>query len=167
MPQRLDEDSRAVLLAAADAVSKRRGDDRIGTEHLLVGVLDVGEPVGTELGLTAEDVRAKLAEFDRRALEAVGIAADLEELPRVPKPRRRRLPFLPRRNPFTSGAKKALQRALQICLAEGDKAITPGHLLAALAVGGIDDPAVRVIRSLEVDPAELDSALRRSWRQAS
>lgn len=166
MPQRFAEDSRTALLAA-DEVSKRRGDDRIGTEHLLVAVLAVGEPVAAELGLTAEDVGAKLAEFDRRALEAVGIAADLEELPRVLEPRKRRRPLLPRRNPFTSGARKALQRSLQICIGEGDKVITPGHLLAALAVGGTDDPAVRVIRRLGVDPAELDSALRRSWRQAS
>lgn len=81
--------------------------------------------------------------------------------------RRRRSRFLRGRLPFTTGAKEALVRSLRICSDEGHRTITTTHLLAALALGGGRDPAVRLIRSLGVEPAELDAALREGWRRAS
>lgn len=167
MFERFTKDVRRVVLLAAEETSLRRGDPRLGTEHLLYGVVANGDAWVADYGLTVDRIRSKLADLDVRALESVGIEAAIDEVPPSPVRRRRRF-LLPRHHvPFTAAAKRALERSLHICLAEGHKAISPTHLLAALAVAGGNDPAVRLLRSLGVEPAELDTAIRRSWRQAS
>jgi hypothetical protein len=70
--------------------------------------------------------------------------------------------------PLTRGAKNALHRTLRIAIDLGHRQISSDHLLAGLTVGGPKDPAVRLLRACSVEPAELESAVRRRLRpQAS
>jgi hypothetical protein len=69
---------------AAREEARRRGDRRVGTEHLLVTLLrelDFAHVLGTDV----EAARAGLATLDREALAAVGVDAEIEEA--VPAPR--------------------------------------------------------------------------------
>lgn len=164
MFERFAEDVRLAVLEAAEEVSTRRGDPRLGTEHLLVGAVYVGDPVTEAFGLSADDLRSRLAEWDVGALQAVGIDADVD-VPPPPVGRRRGL--LPLNHVrFNRGAKQALKRAAQICLDQGHRTIQVSHLLAALALGGRNDPAVRLLRASGVEPAELDAEIRRGWQAA-
>lgn len=166
MFERFTEDVRRAVLAAAADASGRRGDPRVGTEHLLLGSVEVGNPVSDQFELSPQEIRDRLGEWDAQALRSVGIEADVGSLGPPPVGRRRRR-FLPRGHaPFTQGAKYALERSLHICLAEGHRAISISHLLAGLALGGPGDPAVRLLRSLGVEPAELDAAIRHRWHAA-
>jgi ATP-dependent Clp protease ATP-binding subunit ClpA len=167
MFERFAEDMRRAVLVAAEEASRRRGDLRLGTEHLLMGVVATGEPVSMEFGLSVDRIRAAQEARDARALRAVGIEADLDVIPRRP-PRRSRHWLWPRSHlPFTVAAKRSLERSLHICLAEHHRAITTTHLMAALVVGEPRDPAVRALRDLGIDPSEIDEAIRRGWGQAT
>ena len=150
MFERFAEDVRRAVLEAADEASRRRGDPQLGTEHLLLGAVQVGDPITEAFGLTAEELRSRLAEWDLGALQAVGIEADVEVAPPAVGPRRGLFPLGHVR--FNRGAKQALKRALQICLDQGHRTIQVSHLLASLAVGGRNDPAVRLLRASGVEP---------------
>ena len=65
--------ARTAVTAALEE-ARHRGDRRLGTEHLLLGVLHAREldPLG-ELGLDLPRARAALAALDVAALAAVGM----------------------------------------------------------------------------------------------
>jgi Clp amino terminal domain, pathogenicity island component len=103
MTRLLSPDARRHVTSAAQE-ARRRGDRRIGTDHLLLGLLEdpnaeAARILGTDLG----SARAASSELDRAALAAVGIDVD----PWDPEPpgRSRSHP------PFTSGARDVLHRA--------------------------------------------------------
>lgn len=76
----------AVTSALSEATL--RGDRRIGTEHLLLGVLH--EPSSVQaLGTDLETARAALDALDRSALAAVGIDIQGIERPPIPASRKR------------------------------------------------------------------------------
>ena len=68
------------VLRLSLAVALRFGHNYIGTEHLLLGVIDAGGPAGAALaaglGLTSESARehmtAEFAEFHARRAEGAG-----------------------------------------------------------------------------------------------
>lgn len=142
-----------VMVAAQDAVS-RRGDRRIGSDHLLIGVVTAGNQFALDAGLTVESLFEALQRLDERALGAIGLAASGG--PGGHHRRRRHLPF-------TRGAKNALERSLRIAADLGHRRITTDHLLAALAVGGAKDAAVQLISACGLEPAALDLAVRQRW----
>src|SRR5262245_53869018 len=74
MVRRLSEDARRLVLGAAAEEARRRGDRRIGTGHLLLGLLHdpTGEPARA-LGVDLESARAADDALDRAALAAVGV----------------------------------------------------------------------------------------------
>ena len=134
----------AVRAGAEEA--QRRGDRRIGTDHLLLGLLH--DPASADvLGITVADGREKSADMDRRALSAIGI--DLDGY--VPTPQLRRV-F---RTTFSSGAKSVMERTLRLTVAEKSKKITPKHLLLALLERQKPDPAAALLAELGVDRAEV------------
>lgn len=162
MFERFSQDVRRAVLAAAEEASRRRGDPRLGTEHLLVGVAATDDPLFEALGISAEAVRRALDDLDTRALRAIGVDVGNDLLSPEVTSRWRRC----KRGhvPFTHGARNALHRSLQICLAEGHRVIGAAHLLAALAVGRPEDPAVRTLHHLGIHPADVESYNRRSWQ---
>jgi ATP-dependent Clp protease ATP-binding subunit ClpA len=176
MFERFTEDARTVLVQArAHADALQHG--WIGTEHLLLGLLD-----GRAARLLAPwDVSPEwvLAEVERiigrgdPALDAGALATlgiDLDEVrervertfgPGALSGRRgcRRGWFGPR-VPFTPKAKKALELSLREALALADSAIGAEHVLLGLLRGG-DGVAAQILRSRGVEHAAVRAALRR------
>ncbi len=124
----------------------RRGDRRIGTEHLLLGVLH-DRQTAEVVGLSVDQVRVKADTLDAKALEAIGLPiGDFR-----PAVRPRTLS----RTPFTSGAKAVLQSTVSFTAAERSRRILPRHLLLALLERREPDPAAALLVECDVDTAEL------------
>jgi ATP-dependent Clp protease ATP-binding subunit ClpA len=180
MFERFAEDARAVVAGAqAQAVGLDHG--WIGTEHLLLSLLDDPERRATEVlaghGVTAPWVRDEVerivgrgtADLDADALATLGIDLDAvrERVERTFGPgalarrrgRRRRV-SIGGHMPFTPRAKKVLELALREAVARGDRSIGSEHLLLGIAREG-DGVAARILRSRGVDLAVVEAALQR------
>ncbi|GAA1069747.1 Clp protease N-terminal domain-containing protein [Kitasatospora nipponensis] len=124
--------------------ARLRGDRRIGTEHLLLGVLhDPRSPAVDALGLDLATARGALDALDRVALAAVGIHADGVE--------RRPVPASPKHTPLSSGARAVLPRAARVARAGGSRKVTPAHLLVALLERDLPDPVAELMAEAGVD----------------
>ncbi|MGH3559719.1 MAG: Clp protease N-terminal domain-containing protein [Mycobacterium sp.] len=178
--ERFTRDARvAVVLAHEEA--RELADREIGSQHLLLGLLQAAGPdlsaVLSGYGLTAADgVRARLAEASRTeesfdedadALRAIGIdlravrdivaatfGADAfdQALSRSGRRRRRRGHI-----PFTRSAKKVLELALREALAHKDKEIRCEHVLLGILRGG-DKAAIGLVAE-HVYTAQLRAAV--------
>src|SRR5260221_9395240 len=74
MPKRLSVDARKLVLTSATEEARRRGDRRLGTDHLLLGLLhDEDSAAAQALGVSLADARAASDALDRAALAAVGV----------------------------------------------------------------------------------------------
>ncbi|MEV7006243.1 Clp protease N-terminal domain-containing protein [Streptosporangium sp. NPDC051022] len=142
MFERFTAGARAAVAAHAPAEARQRGDRRIGTEHLLLGVLHDAE-AAQALGVDVETARSALAALDEAALAVIGVDARGVERITIPAPSKRM--------PFTSGAKATLSRALAVARRAGARRVTGGHLLAGLLDGDRTDPATGVLTELGVD----------------
>jgi ATP-dependent Clp protease ATP-binding subunit ClpA len=152
MIKRLSADARRLVLASAGEEARRRGDRRVGTDHLLLGLLHEadGEPARA-LGVDLRAARAADQALDRAALIAVGVdAADLD-LATDATPGRR--PAL------TSGARAAFQRALEQARPARTGRIEPRHFLLALLDCQPPDPAGQLLHALGVDPVTARTRL--------
>jgi hypothetical protein len=122
--ERFTERARHVMVMAQDE-SRLLDHDHIGTEHILLGVVREGEgPAATLLvrhGLTLDALRAHLQPGTTFTGGSV---------------------------PFTPGAKRALERALQEALALNHPDIEPEHLLLALTDEIPEDPPTAGAASL-------------------
>jgi len=164
---------RTVVLGREEA--RRLHHDYVGTEHLLLGILEQPEdPAAAVLiaaGLDAADGRRAVvrllggpsAEVDGAALAAIGVdlAAVREAveatfgegaLDATPAVGRRSGRGEPR---FSDRAKKVMSLSLQAAVGRGDRRIEAGHLLLGLLRegGGL---AVRVIREQGLDLADVE-----------
>jgi len=180
MFERFAEDARAVVTGAqAHAVDLHHG--WIGTEHLLLSLLDDPERRATQVlaghGVTARWARDEVErivgrgtpDLDAEALATLGIDLDAvrERVERTFGPgalarrrgRRRAVP-VGGHVPFTPRAKKVLELSLREAVARGDRSIGPEHLLLGIAREG-DGVAARILRSRGVDHAIVEEALQR------
>jgi len=136
--------------------ARRRGDRKVGTEHLILGLL--WEPVlAKALGCDLQTARDALDAMDHDALAAVGIGAAFtappipidEPIKRPPRPTLKAV--LQDRLPMTPAAKAALEKSY--------KEIRRGHHTgpqqALLTVLELEppDPAAELIAALGVDRA--------------
>lgn len=142
MFERFTAGARAAVVAHAPAEARRRGDRRVGTEHLLLGVLHEAE-AAQALGVDVESARSALAVLDDAALAAIGVDARGVERATISAPSKR--------TPFTSGAKAALSRAVAVARRDPARRVTAVHLLAGLLDGDRTDPASDVLTELGVD----------------
>ena len=126
--------------------AERRGDRRVGTDHLLLGVLRDADSAAL-VGISVDQARASADALDRKALVAIGI--DIGDFRPTAAPR------TGIRTQFTSGARSALQRTLVHTTTEKSRRIAPRHLLLALAEREQPDPAAALLSELQVDTAEL------------
>jgi ATP-dependent Clp protease ATP-binding subunit ClpA len=150
MFERLGDDIRRAVPAAMDE-AQRRGDRRIGTDHLLLGLLQEPESLASEiLGVDLESARAASDTLDRAALAAIGI--DLGGRGLAPPVRTRRRP------PLTSGAREALKAGVEEARDGKYRHIQARHLLYALLTRQRPDPAATLLEALGVDRG---AALRR------
>lgn len=153
MFERFASSTREVVRDGAEEAS-RRGDRRIGTDHLLLGLLHDPGSAGV-LGVSLDDARTKADVLDRKALESIGI--DLGGFVPDPKLRAR---F--RTQSFTSGAREVMTRTLVLTTAEKARRITPRHLTLALMERQQPDPAAALLQELGVDRADVQQRLRDS-----
>jgi ATP-dependent Clp protease ATP-binding subunit ClpC len=123
----------AVFMARREAAG--RGDARVGTEHVLLGLLQQGEGGACEalkeLGVT---------------LQAARLQADLF------------FPSAPDRLPLTRRARQALERATGEVVRRGDHKLETSHLLLAL----LRDPearAMELLTGLGVGPTDVERAV--------
>jgi ATP-dependent Clp protease ATP-binding subunit ClpA len=153
MPKRLSADARKLVLTSATGEARRRGDRRLGTDHLLLGLLhDEDSRAAQALGVSLADARAASDALDLAALAAVGIQADaLSGGP--PAQFGRRLP------PLTSGARAVFKRALDEARPVKTGRIDTAHFLLALLSLQRPDPAAELLGTLGVDPAAVRKRL--------
>ena len=139
---------RARVIMAAMAEAQRRGDRRLSTEHLLLGVLHEPEAVAA-LGVDLDEARAGLDSLDRAALAAIGINTG-EFAPTA-------VPAATKRPPLTTAARATLLRAVK----PGAKAVHPtaGQFVLALLANDRPDPAADLMAHLGVDPAAVRARL--------
>lgn len=146
---------RSVLLSAGEE-ARRRGDRRIGTEHLLLALLhDEGSPAALALSAPLDDVRAQADALDLVALSAIGIEVDSlpPASPASAVASGRRLP------PLTSGARAVLKRVLDTAKPRRGGHLSSTHFLLALLALRAPDPAAALLDAVGVDRAALTAAL--------
>jgi ATP-dependent Clp protease ATP-binding subunit ClpA len=155
MITRLSADAKKVLLTSAQE-ARRRGDRRLGTDHLLLGLLhDADSGVAQALQIDLEAARSAADGLDRAALAAVGVnVAHLgQQLPAAPA---RRLPT------FTSGARAVLTSAVDQTKADKTAQIRTRHLLLALLDRQAPDPGAELLAALGVDGSQVRMRLEES-----
>jgi ATP-dependent Clp protease ATP-binding subunit ClpA len=153
--ERFDKDARRAVMLAAKDEAKRRGDRRIGTDHLLLGLLHDPESVAVRtLGVDLTSARAASEALDRAALAAIGI--DLGD-------RSLATPVQAARHaPLTSGARTVLQLSLDQARQGRSRRIQARHLLLALLARQRPDPAAELLHALGVDPSAARDRLAES-----
>jgi hypothetical protein len=148
---------------AAREEARRRGDRRIGTEHLLLALLIEPELAGA-VGPDLEAARTALDQLDRHALAAVGLDAhvDVPALPSTPPPKLPRKPtlraVLQDRLPLTPTAKKVLTASSR-GMRHGRRHPGARYVLASLLELKRPDPAAELLAQLGVDSAAVRERL--------
>jgi len=152
MVKLLTPDARKRVLTTAAEEAHRRGDRRIGTDHMLLALLH--EPAAAKLlGVGLEDARHASSDLDVAALAAIGFAGGVD----APLPVRSR-----RRPPFTSGAREVLKRGVDEARAVKSRHIEAGHLLLGILTRERPDPAAELLAAMDVDVASARERLKRS-----
>jgi ATP-dependent Clp protease ATP-binding subunit ClpA len=130
--------------------AERRGDRRIGTEHLLIALLQ-DDAIAQIIGVDATAAHEAADELDRSALIAIGLVpGDFQP---------RGSAALGKHVPLTSGAKTVLVSALANTTAEKARAITARHLLLAIFDVHLPDPAAVLLAALPVDRTRVRERL--------
>jgi ATP-dependent Clp protease ATP-binding subunit ClpA len=130
-------------MTVAIAEAGRRGDRRVATDHLLIGLLH-DPAIAQQLHVSTEAARRAADRIDRDALGAIGVDAEA---------------FGPLadgigadRLPLTPGVKSVLKRTLAHTAAERARHIETRHLLQALLERRTPDPAAHLLEALRTDP---------------
>ena len=155
MFNRFDDRSRR-RVDTAFAEDRMLGQDSLGDEDLLLGVLRADEGIATEvlssLGVTLEDAREESEQRLSAALSSVGIS--LEEMRRgagdafdMRLPDDRKIPFSPR-------AKNVLVQARKEMRWLGENYLGTEHVLLGI-LGNKDGTAVRMLAGMGVSPETL------------
>jgi ATP-dependent Clp protease ATP-binding subunit ClpA len=154
----------AVMQAQAEATA--RSDDRLGGEHLLLGLLGEGTGVAADLlaeaGVTTDGARRAVEELygpppavtPADALAAIGI--DLDRVDAKLTESFGPAATAPKPTPFDDAAKAALMAA--VTAAEG-RPIGTEHVLLGL-LGETDGRATKLLEHLGVDAAALTERTR-------
>jgi hypothetical protein len=134
--------------------ARRRGDRKVGTEHLILGLLR--EPVLAQaLGCDLQTARDALDAMDHEALAAVGIGAAFNAPPipidePIKRPSRPTLKAVLRdRLPMTPAAKTALEKSYKVKRRGHD--IPPQQVLLTVLELEPPDPAAELIAALGID----------------
>jgi hypothetical protein len=137
--------------------ARRRGDRKIGTEHLALALL-IEPELATTVGCDLERAREALDAMDREALSAIGVGAALDAPPLPTLPRSER-PGRPTIKTLLSGGLK-LTPAAKTVLRDSSKGMRRGrpHPGAQCVLGRLlelhpPDPAAALFDALDVDRA--------------
>jgi len=148
MVKLLSKDARKAVLTSATAEAQRMGDRRIGTQHLLLALLNDPLSLTTRLlGVDLAAARTALTELDQAALAAIGVDAGVLDRPQSIQSRRR--------PPFTSGARGALHEGVKHARAERSAHIQERHILHALLTLKQPDPAAELLATLGIETGDV------------
>ncbi len=159
MFERFTREARHVVTSAVDE-AERRGDSRIGTEHLLIAMAGA-ESLGG-IFPTPDELHDQLDRLDEDALRSVGLDPALlmnDPAPR-PGPRTRHIPF-------TGAAKDLLKGALKAAIALGHRHIGVEHLALGLTAASRPDRALAALEGLDISADLLRVALLHHFEKAS
>ncbi|GAB3399388.1 Clp protease N-terminal domain-containing protein [Flindersiella endophytica] len=147
MFQRLTKQSPfAVVITAAIEEARRRGERRMGTQHLLLGLLhDPGSLPARALGVDLDTARAALDALDEEALAAIGLIVDR----RPAEPIARKHPPVPV-SALTSNARAVVKQAVNATTTR-TRRTAPEHLLRALLDREYPDPVRQLLTHLGID----------------
>jgi hypothetical protein len=131
----------AVAVKAAMAEARRRGDRRLGTEHLFLGLLHE-QVAARAIDVDLPSARDALDRLDRAALASIGITFGDIPVGRVVPTRKR--------PPLTSNARAALNTAVRMSRVR-TRHLSPLYLLVTLLDLVHPDPVADLIDELGVD----------------
>jgi ATP-dependent Clp protease ATP-binding subunit ClpA len=146
-----DKSPFAVVVKAAFEEARQRGDRRLGTEHLLLGLLHHSDSARA-LGVDVAVARAALDELDRAALRMLGL--EVGHIPKTP----RKHPAVPG-TALTSSARAAINQAIKATTAKTRSAQAPRQLVLALLAQDRPDPVAQLIDQLSIDRAAVRSRI--------
>ena len=128
--------------------AKRRGDTRLGTDHLLLGVLHDPRAIGL-LGADLADARSAMDRLDVAALAAVGVDSDvtLTASRRGSRPR------------WSVGAQHVLRESVRDAKLRRVKAIGVDSVLRSLLGRPAPDPAQDLLAEMGIDADALRTRL--------
>jgi ATP-dependent Clp protease ATP-binding subunit ClpA len=153
MVKLLTADARKRVLTSAAEEAHRRGDRRIGTDHMLLALLH--EPAAAKLlGVGLENARRASSDLDVAALAGIGFEAGGIDTPLPVRARRR--------PPFTSGAREVLKRSVDEARAMKSRHIEARHLLLGILTRERPDPAAELLAAMDVDVAGARERLKRA-----
>jgi ATP-dependent Clp protease ATP-binding subunit ClpA len=145
----------AIHLQASEE-ARRRGDRRIGTDHLLLGLLE-GPSIEVVLGVSLQRARLALESLDQEALGALGMGSrtDAPSLPMraVPKKPTFRAVMKRDRLRMTPAAKKVLEDAVKPNRRKTQ--VTAQQVLAQILTLQPPDPAAVLLGALGVNASEV------------
>jgi ATP-dependent Clp protease ATP-binding subunit ClpA len=141
----------SVVVKAALDEARLRGDRRLGTEHLVLGLLSAPDSAPARaLGVDLPAARAALQSLDKAALASIGI--EVGDFPPVSaRP-------LGKRPPLTSAARAALSTAVRATTMK-TRGLAPRHLLLTLLASRSPDPAADLLVELGVDGSTVRQRL--------
>ena len=168
MFERFTNEARQVVVGA-QTEARLLHSGRIGTEHLLLGLLSQGTPTSAVLaryGLTREALTEAIGagDLDAEALGSVGIDLDAvrTSVEATFGPGALDGPPSAARSghvPFTPRAKKVLELSLREAIALKSRSIADGHIALGLLREG-EGLAMKVLADRGVDPQALRSEIR-------
>lgn len=130
---------RVYLEAAAEA--RRRGDRRVGTDHIALAMLSEPDSESARaLGVDLDSARSALHALDRDALATLGIDAWFDD-PALPVRSTQRLPLTPAARAVFGSLRRE---------AAGER-LGRRHVLLALLARARPDPAAELFDALGVD----------------
>ena len=145
----------AIYMRASEE-ARRRGDRRVGTDHLLLGLLE-DPSVELVLGVSLQQARQGLEALDQEALGTLGMGSgtDVPALPMraVPKKPRIRDVMTKDRLRMTPAAKKVLEEAVKPMRRKTQ--VTAQQVLAQLLTLQPPDPAAVLLGALGVNISEI------------
>ncbi len=140
----------------ASEEARRRGDRRIGTDHVLLGLFE-DPSIEAVLGVTLQQARQALESLDQEALAALGMASgtDAPTLPMraVPKKPTIRDVMKKDRLRMTPAAKKVLEEAVKPMRRKTQ--VTAQQVLAQILTLQPPDPAAVLLGALGVNTREV------------
>ncbi|TMR07863.1 hypothetical protein ETD86_50235 [Nonomuraea turkmeniaca] len=138
-----------VVIMAAFEEARLRGDRRLGTEHLLLGLLH-HQDVARSLGVDLEGARVALDDLDKAALRMLGL--EVGDVPKTP----RKHPRVPS-TALTSSARAAINHAIKATTGRTRAAEAPRQLALTLLAQRRPDPVAQLIDQLMIDRAAVRS----------
>ena len=134
--------------------ARMRGDRRICTDHLFIGMLHDQEIVDA-LGVTLQHARDVDADLDSSALRAIGLNLSGATSTWSTPPKMLR-------TPFSTGAKNVMKSALATAATSHSRTIKVHHIAFALLGLKAPDPAAVLAAELGINPTEAIATLTRS-----